>query len=140
MTGIKWAAMALASAAGAAFCVDRFPGQAMIGARAGMQESAASAESREASLKSLLEEDGQRSASAADDTSTRTLQEEASASNIDADAAREENGLLADDLRDAAGGRRDDPGLWLAVGSFALMSFMVYRWISEDERPPTFDG
>ena len=42
-----------------------------------------------------------------------------------------------DDWRDAPGSRRDDAGMWLAVGSFALMSFMVYRWISEDERPPT---
>jgi len=46
--------------------------------------------------------------------------------------------VAAEDLRDAPGTERSDTGgMWLALGSFALMSFMVYRWISEDERPPT---
>ena len=76
----------------------------------------ATTEAREADLPSLLQEqDGSQQ--------SRPLSEDP--------------GNAEDDWRDAAGPRRDDGGMWLAVGSFALMSFMVYRWISEDERPPT---
>lgn len=42
-----------------------------------------------------------------------------------------------DEVQDSPGQQRpNEAGLCLVIGSFALMSFMVYRWISEEDRPP----
>jgi len=143
MTGLKWPAVAIASMVAAALCVDRLPGYAPFGAQPDVAKASARMEARDEALRTLLEANELREARAVDGTPETTREED----GLRADEIRDEAAALAPETpleegvwRDAAGQRRDDPGLWLALGSFALLSFMVYRWISEDERPPTFDG